>query len=96
MNAFWDRTARALSPTDALVWLALYRHARPDRTACVSFGRLAEMVGVSRRTVIRSIRRLRDRRLLKRFQRGGRDRGSNAYRLFPYDPTQGDEPSRSR
>jgi len=95
LNAFWDRTAKALPRTDALVWLALYRHARPDRTACVSFGRLAEMVGVSRRTVMRSIRRLRDRRLLKRVRRGGPDRGSNAYKLLPYDPTQGGEPSPS-
>jgi DNA-binding MarR family transcriptional regulator len=95
LNAFWDRTARALPQTDALVWLALYRHARPDRTACVSFGRLAEMVGVTRRTVTRAIRRLRDGRLLKRAHRGGPDRGSNVYKLFPYDPTRGGEPSRS-
>jgi predicted transcriptional regulator len=95
LNAFWDRTARALPQTEALVWLALYRHARPDRSACVSFGRLAEMVGVSRRTVMRAIRRLMDGRLLKRVQRGGPDRGSNAYKLFPYDPTKGGEPSRS-
>jgi predicted transcriptional regulator len=94
LNAFWDRTARGLPQTDALVWLALYRHARPDRTACVSFSKLAEMVGVSRRTVVRSIRQLRDGRLLKRVQRGGPDRGSNAYQLFPYDPTKGGESSR--
>jgi hypothetical protein len=45
-NTFWDEgTARGLTPTAALVWLALYRHARPDRTVRVSLSRLAEMVG---------------------------------------------------
>ncbi len=89
VNAFWDEgTARTLSRTDALVWLALWRHARPDRTVCLSFGTLAGMVGTCRQTAIRSVCRLRTARLLKRVDRGGPDRGPNTYRLLSHDPTR--------
>jgi DNA-binding MarR family transcriptional regulator len=89
LNAFWDLgTARALSRTDALVWLALYRHARPDRTISISFRQVAEMLGADRVTVVRSIRRLRDSKLLKRVRLGGPNRGSNVYKLLPCDLTR--------
>jgi hypothetical protein len=92
LNAFWDEgTARSLTRTDALVWLALYRHARPDRSVCLSFGKLAEMVGSDRVTVVRSVRRLRDARLLKRVRHGGPNQGANVYRLLSHDPTRADE-----
>jgi hypothetical protein len=92
-NAFWDRsTAGNLTRIDALTWFALYRHARPDRTVCISFGKLAQMLNCHRQTASRSIHRLREARLLKRVQRGGRDQGSNVYKLSPYDPTRATDP----
>jgi hypothetical protein len=88
-NAFWDKgTARTLSRTDALVWLALWRHARPDRTVRLSFGKLAWTVGTCRQTAIRSVGRLRRARLLKRADRGGPGRGPNTYKLLSHDPTR--------
>ena len=89
VNAFWDEgTARSLFRTDALIWLALWRHARPDRTVCLSFGKVAAMVGTNRVTANRSIRRLRRAKLLKLVWHGGPDRGANVYKLIPYDPTR--------
>jgi hypothetical protein len=93
LNAFWDQgTAGDLFRTDALVWLALWQHARPDRTVCISFGTVAKMLKCHRETAYRSIRRLRKARLLKLVRRGGRDQGPNVYKLLPYDPTRTAEP----
>jgi hypothetical protein len=89
LNAFWDEgTARTLPRTAALIWLALWRHARPDRTVRLSFGKLAWMVGTCRQTAIRSVRRLRGERLLKLVKRGGPGRGPSTYKLLSHDPTR--------
>jgi hypothetical protein len=88
LNAFWDEgTARTLTRTEAMVWLALYRHARPDRSVCVSHQTLAKMIGSRRETAYRAVCRLKNKRLLKLVRRGGPNAGPNVYRLRPYDPT---------
>jgi hypothetical protein len=89
LNAFWDEgTARTLTRTEALVWLALYRHARPDRSVCVSHKTVSDMLGIRRETAYRAIRHLRAKRLLKLVRRGGPDQGPNVYKLLPYDSTR--------
>jgi CRP-like cAMP-binding protein len=93
LNAFWDEgSVRNLSRLDALVWLALYRHARPDRTVSISFGQVAGMLGTCRETAYRSIRQLRKAKLLKRVRLGGPNRGSNVYKLLSHDPARTPEP----
>jgi hypothetical protein len=63
-NAFWDEgTARTLTRTEALVWVALYRHARPDRSVCVSHQTRAKMIGSRRVTAYRAVCRLKNKRL---------------------------------
>jgi hypothetical protein len=87
-NAFWDMgTVKSLTRTEAMVWLALWRHARPDRTVQLSFRKVAEMVGTRRDTAYKTIRALRKKRLLVLSWHGGAGRGPNVYKLLPYDPT---------
>jgi hypothetical protein len=87
LNAFWDKgTARTLTRTEALVWLALYRHARPDRSVCASHQTIANMIGIRRETAYRAVCRLRQKRLLKLERRGGPDQRPNVYKLLPYVP----------
>jgi CRP-like cAMP-binding protein len=84
-NAFVDQTMTSLSHMDALIWVVLYRHARPDRSVCVSAGRLAEMAGARRETIVRSLRRLRDEGLITRIRRGGQDGTPTTYKIQPYN-----------
>jgi predicted transcriptional regulator len=87
INAFVDRGMVAdLSPRDALVWVVLFRHAQPDRNVRVSAGRLAETLKVHRSTIVRSLRRLRDTRLLIRVSRGGPNGHPTTYKMQPFDP----------
>jgi hypothetical protein len=88
-NAFVDRgTMTALSRLDTHVWVAMFRHARPDRTVRVSAGRLAETLGVCRQTIVRSLRRLRDARLLIRARRGGPGGHVTIYKIRAFDPNR--------
>ena len=80
LNAFIDNTAKGLKPTEALVWLALFRFAR-DGLATVPKATVAKRLGIDEKTVSRSIRTLQKRGLVRLEYRGGKGRGCNQYRL---------------
>jgi hypothetical protein len=90
LNAFVDRGAiGSLRHMDALVWVVLYRHARPDRTVRLSAGRLAATFGTHRTTIFRSLRRLRDEGLITRVRGGDRlapRRATRSDRMPPVNP----------
>jgi hypothetical protein len=86
LNAFCRRTSRTLGLAESKTWFHLYQHARPDRTVRVSVNKLAEEMGLHRRTVIRSLRGLRTVGLLSLKERGGPGMGPTTYKLWPYDP----------
>lgn len=80
LNAFIDESAKGLSPSAALVWLALFRFAR-DGVAIVSQATIAERLGVDKKTVSRNIKTLQKRGLVEPVYQGGIGRGCNRYRL---------------
>ena len=82
LNTFVDFSARELRRNELLVWLILYRDAR-EGIATTGQTDLARRAGVSKRTVIRSLRRLADLGLLSVVRRGGLRRGPSAYRVRP-------------
>jgi hypothetical protein len=84
LNAFVDEGMRTLSPHEAVVWLVLYRDTKPDGIARTSVDDIARRGGIGRRTVLRSLRRLEDLRMLRVVRRGGLNRGLSTYRVFPY------------
>lgn len=80
LNAFIDNTAKGLKPTEALVWLALFRFAR-DGLATVPKATVAKRLGIDERTVSRSIRTLRKQNLVRIEYHGGKKGECNKYRL---------------
>jgi DNA-binding transcriptional ArsR family regulator len=82
LNAFVDFSARELRRNELLVWLILYRDTR-DGVASTAQADLARRAGISKRTVIRTLRRLADLGLLTVVRRGGLRRGPSAYRVRP-------------
>ncbi len=79
-NAFVDFGARLVDPTAQACWWMLWRETKPDGLARVSFSRVAECVGMDRRTAIRAIGRLDKAGLLTVVRRGGMRAGSSTYR----------------
>jgi hypothetical protein len=85
LNAFVDRgTMASLGRTDIQVWMAMFRHAKPDRTVRISAGRLAGALDTRRDTIVRSLRRLRDEGLIVRIRRGGQDGTPTTYQIRPF------------
>ena len=79
-NAFADYGARLVDPTAQAVWWVLWRETKPDGLAKVSFGRLAECIGRSRRTALRAAGRLEKAGLLTVVRRGSLAEGPSTYR----------------
>jgi hypothetical protein len=79
-NAFIDESLRGLKPSEAGVWLVLFRFAR-DGVARVSQATVAERSGLSEKTVTRSIRALKRFGLVRIEHQGGLGKGANRYRL---------------
>ena len=79
-NAFVDFGARLVDPTAQSCWWTLWRETKPDGLARVSFSRVAECVGMDRRTAIRAIDRLAKAGLLTVVRRGGMRSGASTYR----------------
>lgn len=101
-NKFIDKTVVGLDPFTALLWLVLYRMER-NGIATATHGRVAQLMGVSKRTVARHIKVLIANKLLRQVGRGGWGHGYNKYRfglkpltkdnpLKAYKPKSGPEP----
>jgi hypothetical protein len=86
LNAFVDCSMAALTRAEALTWLVLYRDTR-DGTARTSAADVARRIGTSRRTVTDALAGLRRRGLAKLVYRGGLNRGTSVYRVFPLPRT---------
>jgi predicted transcriptional regulator len=78
LNGFVDFTAASLSQTDALVWLVLFRDAK-GKMATTAQTYIASRLKISRRTVVRSLDRLKKLGLITVVRRGGFNRGMNKY-----------------
>jgi hypothetical protein len=81
LNGFVDARMGTLPRAAALVWVCLWRDTKPDGVARTAVTDLARRVGGDRRTVLRALRLLTDRRLLEVVRRGGLGRGVSAYRV---------------
>ncbi len=79
-NSFMDGAVPYIAHVDALVWLALFRHARDGRVTR-SNGRLAIDINVSERTVRRAIERLKRNGLLRVERRGGLRVGASTFAM---------------
>jgi hypothetical protein len=86
LNTFFDRgTSEAeLSPAAGYVWVAIWRHARPDGRAEISVESIVAATRLSRSTVLRGLKELKAKRMLQTKKKGGIGRGASAYALFPY------------
>ena len=89
LNGFVDFTAASLSQTDALVWLVLFRDAK-GKTATTAQTYIASRLKISRRTVVRSLDRLKKLGLITVVRRGGFNRGINKYVIESMIPDEYD------
>jgi hypothetical protein len=71
INRFVDAHINELAPVDALTWAVLWRDTKYDGLARSSQESIAARIGVSTRTVKRSVRRLKDAKLLVIVREGG-------------------------
>ena len=81
LNGFVDGVMGTLPRAAALVWVCLWRDTKPDGLARTAVTDLARRIGGDRRTVLRALRLLNDRRLLDTVRRGGLGRGLSVYRV---------------
>jgi hypothetical protein len=81
LNDFCDHSARCVDTTAQAAWLMLYRETKSNGVACMSHGQIAQMIGTSRRTVIRAVQHLEDAKLITVIRRGGLAGGSSSYRV---------------
>lgn len=84
LNAFIDEGMRALKPADAVVWMVLYRDTKADGTARTAADDITRRTGLSRSTVLRSLKALERARMVRVIRRGGLNRGPSSYRIFPF------------
>jgi HTH domain len=83
-NAFIDLGMAKLTPYESAVWFVLYRDAKaPDETARTAVGDIARRTGISRRTVINAIARMRELKMLRVVKQGGLNCGASTYLVFP-------------
>lgn len=84
LNAFVDGGMADLSRGELATWFILYRDSKRDGIATTAAGDIARRAGIDRRSVIRALKRLQDRRMLQVIRRGGLNRGPSSYRVFPF------------
>jgi hypothetical protein len=89
LNRFADHGARLVDPTAQACWWVLYRETKPDGLATVSHGRVAECVGVDRKTITRAMARLEAAGLLTVVRHGGWRKGPNTVRVHPTPKRKG-------
>lgn len=84
MNAFIDQSARLVDTTAQAVWFVLFRETRSNGVATVAHSQIAQMIGVSRRTVVRAIDALQSAGLVETVVQGGHANGRmpSTYRAF--------------
>lgn len=82
LNAFTDGALSSAGPSGGVVWLCLFRFAKPDGTAFASLRVLEGMTGLDRRTIQRAVTRLVSLDLVEVTQRGG-GVVATQYRLIP-------------
>lgn len=80
-NAFVDGGTADLKSADVLVWMALFRHAKPDGAVSLSRGRMVAITGLAPNTVTRALARLVVAGWLSRIRRGGPSGGLALYRV---------------
>jgi hypothetical protein len=71
LNTFTDTQLADAEPAAGVVWLALFRFARPDGTVFASLSTLETITGQHRRTIQRAVSRLVALGALEKVQRGG-------------------------
>lgn len=80
LNSFVDLAAPGLDHVEFRVWMILFRHAWGGIVK-VSMSRLADDMGVSRKTVQRAIQRLIKKQIVTIKRKGGLSVGPTAYNL---------------
>jgi hypothetical protein len=85
LNTFARLAAdHGLTAIEQCVWFHLWVRAYwPDDAVTLSALKIAEMCRISKRQVVRVIKRLADTRFLVVTTRGGVGRGPSTYRLYP-------------
>lgn len=92
LNALVDGGHLAkLTPRELKVWIALYRHAKPDGTVTVSGTRLGELAGIERAHASRTTKRLERLGVIECVHRGrsigeAGKRTANVFRLLAPPP----------
>ncbi len=81
LNAFVDVTLRQVDSTAAVVWLILFRDAKPNGLVRTSQADLARRAGLSVSTIYRAVCRLRGLGLLTVVRKGRLNVGASTYRL---------------
>jgi DNA-binding MurR/RpiR family transcriptional regulator len=90
INKFIDKHARNCSTTAALAWVVIWRDSR-DGIAVTSYSRLADRIGVSRSTVARAIRQLRELGYLEVARTGSESLGPTWHRAVIVEVPDGSE-----
>ena len=80
LNAFVDVTMRALTPSEKIVWIVLYRDVR-NGVVTVSQKDLATRSGLTLSTVSLAIQKLVKRNLVLVVTQGGFRKGTSTYRI---------------
>ena len=86
LNNFTDVTMRSLTPAQAMVWLVLFRDAKPNGLACTGQTDIACRTGLSLRSVKLGLRRLREMGLVIVVRRGRLNAGPSVYRVHGGGP----------
>ncbi len=73
-----------ITPSSRLVWLILWRNARPNGKVRISYNRIADESGLSRRRCITLVKELIDRELVKLLQKGRVPDRTNQYVIKTY------------
>jgi len=82
LNHFVDHVLVILPKgTGAAAWLVLYRHANRQNLVVMGAGRLADLLGVDRRTAQRAVADLLAAGAIKVARKGGMRAGANTYQL---------------
>ena len=84
LSIFNDKHIR---PTARLVWLILWRNARPDGKVRLSYNRIAEETGLSRRHCVTLVDKLIEQGLLKLLKKGRMPDRANLYAIKIYPPS---------
>ncbi len=83
-NKWADLLVGGLPPVPALVWAVLYRHAQ-EGVVTRANSTLGRDLGVSKETIKRAIKLLRNKKLLQVVRQGGMQVGATTYRLAVRD-----------